>query len=131
MGRRAGINRVLNKAAKFAHPRKESKWETLTGRRKVARLCAVFKEYTGEWAWKAISNRLRTPCYLSRGDYGRKIRRKQRTDIGKYAFVNRTIQLWKQLPAFSSGALSFKQSRFRKRIRKVINKAKSYWDGSH
>jgi hypothetical protein len=33
--------------------------------------------------------------YLSRGDHGEKIRsRKQRTDIGKYSFVNRTIQLW-------------------------------------
>jgi hypothetical protein len=33
--------------------------------------------------------------YLSRVDHDRKIRsRKQKTDIGKYSFVNRTLQLW-------------------------------------
>jgi hypothetical protein len=43
----------------------------------------------GEWAWKAIGDRLQKPCYLSRVDHGRKIRsRKQRTDIRKYSFLN-------------------------------------------
>jgi hypothetical protein len=38
--------------------------------------------------------------YLSRVDHDRKIRsRKQKVDIGKYSFVNRTILLWNQLPA--------------------------------
>jgi len=37
---------------------------------------------------------------LSRVDHVRKNRdRKQRTDIGKYSFVNRTITNWNQLPA--------------------------------
>jgi hypothetical protein len=59
---------------------------------------------------------------LSRVDHIRKIRsRKQRTDIGKYSFVNRTIQLWNQLPADVSGTLSCKPSAFRKKVRKVIN----------
>jgi hypothetical protein len=49
---------------------------------------------------------------------------KQKTDIGKYSFVNRTIQLWNQLPADVLGTLSCKPSNFRKSIRKVINKAK-------
>jgi hypothetical protein len=49
------------------------------------------------------------------GDHGKKIRsRKQRTDIGKYSFVNRTIQLWGQLPEDASGALSCKPNSFRK-----------------
>jgi hypothetical protein len=48
----------------------------------------------------------------------------QRTDIGKYSFVNRTIQLWNQLPEDALGALSCKPSGFRKRVRKVINKVK-------
>jgi len=40
------------------------------------------------------------PSYLNRDDHDHKIRaRKQRTDIGKYSFVNRTIKLWNQLPA--------------------------------
>jgi hypothetical protein len=71
----------------------------LTQRRKVSRICALFKAYTGERAWKAIGDRLEKLCYLSRVDHNRKIRsRKQKTDIGKYSFVNRSIQLWNQLP---------------------------------
>jgi hypothetical protein len=72
-----------------------------------------------------IGDRLQRPCYLSRIDHNRKIRsREQRTDIGKYSFVNRTIQLWNQLPADALGTLSCKSSNFRKRVRIVINKAK-------
>jgi hypothetical protein len=44
--------------------------------------------------------------------------------IGKYSFVNRIIQLWNQLPEDVLGTLSCKPSNFRKRVRKVINKAK-------
>jgi hypothetical protein len=48
----------------------------------------------GEWAWKAVGGRLQRPCYLSKFDHDKKIRsRKQRTDIGEYSFINRTIQL--------------------------------------
>jgi hypothetical protein len=65
------------------------------------------------------------PCYLSRVDHNRKIRsRKQKTDIGKYSVVNKTIQVWNQLPAEVLGNLSCKPSNFRKRVRKVINKTK-------
>jgi hypothetical protein len=49
--------------------------------------------------------------------------RKQKTDIGKYSFVNTTIQIWNQLPEDVLGTLSCKPSNFRKRVRKVINKA--------
>jgi hypothetical protein len=52
-------------------------------------------KYTGERAWISIGDRLQGLCYLSRDDHDRKIRaRKQRTDIGKYCFVNRAIKLW-------------------------------------
>jgi hypothetical protein len=62
------------------------------------------------------------PNYLSRNDHDWKIRnRRQRTDIGKYSFVNRTIRLWNRLPAEILGALPCKPSAFRKRVRKVIN----------
>jgi hypothetical protein len=72
----------------------------------------------------AIGDRVERPCYLSMVDLNRKIRsRKQKTDIGKYSFVNRTIQVWNQLPAEVLGTLSCKPSNFRKRVRKVINKA--------
>jgi hypothetical protein len=90
--------------------------------RKIARFYAVFEVYTGERAWKAIGDRLQQPCYLSRFDHDKKSRsRKQRTDIGKYFFVNRTVQLWNQLPADALGTLSCKPSHFRKRVRKVID----------
>jgi hypothetical protein len=62
---------------------------------------------------------------VSRVDHGRKIRsRKHKTDIEKYSFVNRTIQLWNQLPTNASGTLSCKPSNFRKGAKKVINKVK-------
>jgi hypothetical protein len=94
----------------------------LSQRRKISRICALFKAYSGERAWKAIGDRLQRPNYLSRIDLERKIRnRRQRTDIGKYFFVNRTIQLWNWLPAEILGTLSCKPNAFRKRARRVIN----------
>jgi hypothetical protein len=97
----------------------------MTQRKKVSRICALFTAYTGERPWKAIGDRLEKPSYLSMVDHNRKIRsRKQKTDIGKYSFVNRTIQLWNQLPEDVLGILSCKPSNFRKRVRKVINKAR-------
>jgi hypothetical protein len=59
----------------------------------IARIYALFKAYTEGSAWKAIGDRIPKPCYLSRDDHNRKIgTSKQRTDVGKYSFVNRTIK---------------------------------------
>jgi hypothetical protein len=56
-------------------------------------------KYTGEWAWKAIGDRLQSPYYLSRVDHDRKIRsRMQKTDIGKCSPVSRIIQFWNRPP---------------------------------
>jgi hypothetical protein len=86
-------DRVQRKAAQFTNHTKDSEWETLAQRRTITRLCALLKAYSGERAGKAIRDTLRRPYYLSRVDHVRKIRdRKQRTDIGKYSFVNRTIK---------------------------------------
>jgi len=64
----------------------------------------TFKAYSGERAWKAIGDRLRRAYYMSRVDHVRKIRdRKQRTEIGKYSFLNKTITNWNQLPAGALG----------------------------
>ena len=52
----------------------ESVWETLAQRRKIARIWALFKLYTGELAQKAIGDSLHGPCYLSREDHSRTIR---------------------------------------------------------
>jgi hypothetical protein len=79
------LDRVQNKVAKFADHWNDSNWETLAQRKKAVRICAIFKAYTEEWAWKAICDRLQRPCYRGRVDYDRKLKsRNQRTSIGKY-----------------------------------------------
>jgi hypothetical protein len=90
----------------------------------VSRLCALFRAYTGRRAWETIGGILLRPCYLSREDHNRKIRsRKQRTDIGKYSFVNRTIINWNLLPADLLASFPRKLNTFRKRVKKdVTNK---------
>ena len=99
-GQITALDRVQKKAVKFAHHTNSLNWETLVSRRKLSRICALFKAYSGERAWEVIGDKLQRPHYQSRVDHERKIRgRRQRTDIGKYSFVNRTIQDWKQLPA--------------------------------
>jgi len=113
------LDRVQKKAAKFAYHTNSSNWETLASRRKLSRTCALFKAYSGERAWKAIADRLQRPHYLNRVDHERKIRRMQRTDIGKYSFVNRTIQDWNKLPAEVLGTLPCKPNTLKKRARKV------------
>jgi len=99
-GQISALDRVQKKAAKFARHTSSPNWETLASRRKLSCICALFKAYCGERAWKAVGDRLQRPHYLSRVDHERKIRsRRQRTDIGKYSFVNRTTQHCNQLPA--------------------------------
>jgi len=118
------VNYTVKKAWKalhFAHHTNNPNWETLASRRKLSRICVLFKAYAGERAWKAIGDRLQRPHYLSRVDHERKIRsRRQSSDIGKYSFVNRTIQHWNQLPAEVLGILPCKPVTFKKRVRKVI-----------
>ena len=59
--------------------------------------------------------------YVSRVDHVRKIRdRKQRTDIGKYSFVNRTIKNWNQLAAEALETFPCKPKIFRNIVRKAI-----------
>jgi hypothetical protein len=120
-GQISALDRVQKKAAKFAHHTNSPNWETLASRRKLSRIRALFKAYPGERTWKPICDRLQRPHYLSRVDHERKIRsRRQRTDIGKYSFVNRTTQHWNQLPAEVLGTLPCKPITFKKRVRKVI-----------
>jgi len=81
----------------------------------IARLCVHFKAYIWERSWKAIRDRLRRAYSLSRVDHVGKDRdRKQRMDIGKYLFVNRTIKNWNQLLAEELG-LSLVNLRFLER----------------
>jgi len=62
--------------------------------------------YSVQWGtgWNAITDRLRKPYYFNRVYHVSKIMdRKQRTDIGNYSFVNRTIKNWNKLPADALG----------------------------
>jgi len=120
-GQISALDSVQKKAAKFAHHKNSPNWETLASRRKLSHICTLFKAYSGERAWKPIGDRLEWPHYLSRVDHERKIRsRSQRMDIGKYSFVNWTIQHWNQLLAEVLGILPCKPITFKKRVRKVI-----------
>jgi hypothetical protein len=112
---------VQARAAKFANNTHQTGWEALEDRRLVSRFCALLKAYTGNRAWEAIGDRILRPCYLSREDHNCKIRnRKQRTDIGKYSFLNRTIIDWNQLPAGLLAHFPCNLSTFRKRVKKVV-----------
>ena len=108
------LDRVQNRAAKFAHREGGLNWESLTRRRKTARLCALFKVYKGERAWLNIRDRLQAPSYLCRVDHKWKIKaRQQRTDVSKYSFVHRTILDWNQLSEEEVGALDGSTCNFR------------------
>jgi hypothetical protein len=96
----------------------------LTVMRSPASICICkeyslfFRKYAIDYA---IGDRLQRPHYLSRVDHERKIRsRRQRTDIVKYSFVNRTIQDWNQLPAEVLGTLPCKPNTMKNRVRKEI-----------
>jgi len=115
------LNRVQNKATKFAHCSGSTEWESLAQRRKTARMCALYKAYNGDRAWKEIRDRLHAPSYLSRVDHNWKIRtRKQRRDTGEYSFVNRSIADWNQLPTGVIGTDNGNTHKFKTRVRKTL-----------
>jgi hypothetical protein len=77
-----------------------------------------------------IGDSLLKPCYLSRDDRGRKIRSgKQRTDVGKFSFVNRTIKDWNRFPVGVLASFPCKLKTFRKRVREAVtSKEVLYWE---
>jgi len=112
---------VQKRTVEFGNNKNESGWETLAQSRLIARIRALFKVCNGERAWKAIGDRLLKPCYLSGDDHNRKIRaRKERTEVGKYSFVNRTINIWNQLAAGLLASFHCKIKTFRKSVNKVV-----------
>jgi len=42
-GQISALDRVQKKAAKFAHHKNSPNWENLASRRKLSRICAIFK----------------------------------------------------------------------------------------
>jgi len=64
------LDRVQKKAAKFVHHKIRPNWEPLASRRKVSRLCALYKAYCGERAWKDIGDSVvenHTSCNILNG----------------------------------------------------------------
>jgi hypothetical protein len=77
----------------------------------------------------AIRDRLQAPSYLSRICHHWKIRaRKQRRDLGKYSFMNRSITDWNQLPEGAIGTSHGKSHIFKTRVREVQNSGRSEGD---
>jgi hypothetical protein len=61
------------------------------------------------------------PCHLSRDNHSWNVRsRKQRTDVDKYSFVNRTIKDWNSLPAGILAPFPCQLNTFRKRVREAV-----------
>ena len=119
----SALNRVQQRAAKFANNVSDSGWETSAQQRSIAQICALLQAYTRKRAWKAIGYRLLNPCYLSRDDYNQKIRtRKQRTIVAKYSFVSRTIKIWIKLPAGLLASFPCKLNTFRKMVKNVVTR---------
>jgi len=115
------LDRVQNKATKFTHCLGRTEWESLAQRRNTACMCALYKAYNGDRACKEIRDRLHAPSYLSKVDHNWKIRaRKQRTDTGKYSFVNRSIADWNQLPTGVIGTVHGNTHKFKTRVRKML-----------
>jgi hypothetical protein len=72
---------VQKRAAKLANNLNEAGWAHTKGQ-----------------VWKAIEDGFLKPCFLGRDNHNWKIRTmKQRTDVGKYFFLNRTIKSSNQL----------------------------------
>ena len=70
---------------------------------------------------KAIGDRCLKWWYLNWDDLNRKLRtRKQRTDIGKYSLVSRTVESWNQLPAGLIASFFYKLNTYRKRVKNVV-----------
>jgi len=58
---------------------------------------------------------------MSGDNHNREIRtRKQRTDVGKYSFLNRPIKSWNQLPVGLLAAFPCKLKALRKRVKDVV-----------
>jgi len=58
-GQIKALDRVQKRAARFAQNANGPGWETLASRRKLSRICALFKAYNGDRAWKTIGTDLK------------------------------------------------------------------------
>jgi hypothetical protein len=120
------VERIQRKAARFVRNQfsrcdsvtellEQCHWQPLQSRRKISRLGGLFWVCTGESGWEELCEQIKPPTYLSRHDHSFKIQPLlNRTDTGKFSFLSRTIEEWKNLPSavfspFPSNYLLFKR----------------------
>ena len=73
-------------------------WVSLQERRRVSRLCNLYRAMSGHEAWQSPADRLLKPTYYGRKDHKYKVRpRAARTDVGLYSPLNRAIRDWNGL----------------------------------
>jgi hypothetical protein len=53
-GQTNASDRLQKEAAQFTNHMQDSDWETFAQSRVIECVCALFKAYFGEWAWKVI-----------------------------------------------------------------------------
>jgi len=81
------------KASPCTNHTKDSDWETLAQRMKIACLCTLLKHTLGNRRGELYTTVCIRPYYLNRVEHVWKIMdKKQRMDIRKYSFVNRAIK---------------------------------------
>jgi hypothetical protein len=82
---------------------------------------SLYKANTGRRVWKGIGDGLLKLCYLNRDNHHQNIWiRKQRTDVDKYSFKNRTIRSWNQLHARLLASFLCKINMFRKKVKNGV-----------
>ena len=96
-------------------------WQSLETRRKINRLGGIFKVMNRDLGWDELRNRVNTPNYIGRYDHYLKIKiRAQRTDIGKFSFMNRGISEWNKLDESLLKPLPKSAKFFRKKLNKYF-----------
>jgi hypothetical protein len=78
--------------------KKELGWESLESRRKVARLCNLYKIREGARGWNELSSIIKERSYKGRTGQGGLLQEPNaKKNCGKFSFVARTTRDWNQL----------------------------------
>jgi hypothetical protein len=89
-------------------------WDTLQTRRKVDRLCGMYRAYNKFPGWSEITDKLVKNDRPNRGGHdSRLIEKGSRTDVGKFSFINRSTRDWNGLGAEQVGAKGVREFRRR------------------
>jgi hypothetical protein len=82
-------------------------------------MCALYKAYTGERAWKAIGDRLQAPSYLIWSIIIKKSEPENKEQSSGNTLLNKSITNWNLLPEEATDTSHGKMFIFKTRVRKV------------